>query len=65
MLQVSGLAAVRTGDSVSLSRLLDCGLDCDVTFQLGGGARPALCVAAEGGHCKVVLQLLARWGWGC
>jgi ankyrin repeat protein len=35
-------------------------LDADLTFQLGGCRRPALCLAVERGHSKLVRLLLAR-----
>ena len=42
-LQSKMLSALRTGDSLALETLLDLGLDADLTFQLGGCRRPALC----------------------
>ena len=59
-LQSKMLSALRTGDSLALETLLDLGLDADLTFQLGGCRRPALCLAVERGHSKLVRLLLAR-----
>lgn len=56
----SMLAALRRGDAVALEVLLEAGLDCDTTFRLGGGARPALCLAVEQGNPKLVKMLLER-----
>jgi len=54
------LRAVRTGDLASLVTLLDSGMDCDQTFSMGGWARPALCLALEHGHTKLVSELCRR-----
>jgi len=59
-LQARMLSALRSGDSCALETLLDLGLDADLTFQLSGGRRPALCLAVERGHSKLVRLLLAR-----
>ena len=56
----SMLTALRCGDTVALARLLDLGLDSDLTFRLGGGSRTALCLAVERGDTKVVRLLLER-----
>ena len=42
--------------------ILGLGLDPDLRFHLGGGLRPALCVAVEssGGHVDIVALLLDR-----
>lgn len=58
--QSAMLRAVRTGDLPSLVSLLDSGMDCDQTFFLGGWRRPALCLALELGHVKVVSELCRR-----
>ena len=54
------LRAVRRGDLASLVSLLDSGLDCDQTFSLGGWRRPAVCLALELGHVKLVAELCRR-----
>ena len=54
------LSALRSGDISELSSLLDLGLDCDITFRLGGWSRPAVCLAVERGHGKLVEELCAR-----
>ena len=59
-LQCTMLSALRSGDTHSLSALLDLGLDCDLTFRLGGWSRPAVCLAVERGHAKMVEELCAR-----
>ena len=33
------LVPLRSGDALALTRLLDNGLDSDISFRLGGGAR--------------------------
>ena len=50
--QSAMLRAVRSGDLMELVRLLDQGLDCDQTFSIGGGPRPAICLALE----QVILE---------
>ena len=47
--QAALLRAVRAGDAATLARLLDSdlGLDPDTSFALGGGPRPAVCLAVE------------------
>ena len=47
--QAALLRAVRAGDAAALARLLDSdlGLDPDTSFALGGGPRPAVCLAVE------------------
>ena len=54
------LSALRSGDTALLCSLLDLGLDCDLTFRLGGWSRPAVCLAVERGHVKLVEELCAR-----
>ena len=56
------LASLRAGDHTNLCHLLDEGVDCDQTFRLGGWARPAICLAVEGGHYKAAEELCKR---GC
>ena len=54
------LSSLRSGDCAALESLLDLGLDPDTSFQLGGWARPALCLAAERGYAKLVALLCTR-----
>ena len=51
------LRALRAGDLASLVDLLDSGLDCDQTFSIGGGPRPAICLALEQVMCQHFQQI--------
>jgi len=60
--QCAMLRAVRAGDLSLLTKLLDSdlGLDCDMAFSISGAQRPAICLAIEQGHVKLVEELCQR-----